>query len=114
MYCINGVMKYVEQDDFDKGCIGNNSECSISINLRSATIEDLLKQFASFFGVEVKDLSLDVCDEIGRIEAQLQENDDGNEPSQAQLHAWKQGEGRMWAATYTGYVYECKPVSVLP
>lgn len=112
MFTINTVFKSTEQDSFEQGCIGDVQESDISITFKAATIEDLIKQFADFCGCDVSEVQRNVCDEIGRIECQRTENVEGYELRPAEVREWKAGKLMAYAATYTAYVYEAKPVAV--
>jgi hypothetical protein len=113
MFTISGFHKFTEQGDYENGCIGNGSDCFIDYHLRTATLDEMKAKIAGFIGCKVSDLALDACDEVGRTECGKMEDTEGNEATESQLAAWREGKETLLYAVYTAYVMECKPVSAL-
>jgi hypothetical protein len=112
-FIVNGFQKFTEQDDYNEGCLpGTGSSAVIDYRIIEATIDAIRERVAAFIGCEVKDLDLDACDEIGRIDAGRMENAEGDEASSWELDTFKTGESTLFYAVYTCYVEKCELVSV--
>lgn len=113
-YAIQSFHKFAEQDDFERGClIGTGRDSSFSLSLKGKTLAELVQQIAAFFGIEAEAVTLNACEEAGRIDAELTENDDGHPATPAELASWKAGRLRLWAATYTCHVIKQEPAGWL-
>ena len=111
-YEIEDLMKYSQEDDFEDGCQMNGHIEYIDHKISRNTIQEAIEAFASFVGVEIKDISKNVCDEAGRIEAQLLENKDGMSLTSGEFERWKDGNTRAWLCDYTGYIKKVERVAV--
>src|SRR3972149_6804215 len=107
MYLVNGMIKHSELDDYEQGYMGNGSSCHIDYVFKSDTIEDLINQIIEFTGHD--DVCLNACDELGRIDIQGMEDRLECAASEREIEAWKKDHIKLWAATYTCYILECKP-----
>lgn len=104
-YEARGFIKYAEEDTFQNGCDpdsthGFDSDSPIfSGDTPAAVIADI----AAFLGVHPDDaaISLDACDEPGRVDVQMMERDDGQEASAADVDAWKARKIRLWLVDYS-------------
>lgn len=110
MYEVIGFHKDAERDNWEMGC-DPHSCVTYSDNMMrwtAETVPELLEQLAAFLGLseaEAREVRLlNSCDEVGRVDFQIIENDDGMHPTAAQLKAWKAGEIDLWLATYTFHV----------
>ena len=110
MYMINGFLKFAEKDNFDQGCDPDTAlNASIDVSFTSDTIDGILDQVRSFFGVNDENLLLNSCEENGRIDIQITENNNGDQPSIDELERFKRGDLDLWAVTYSGVLYELTP-----
>ena len=101
-YEIHGGMKYIEQDIFETGCeLGTGSGYYVDLRFSSETIRGLLRSVAEFFDVEPDAMLIDACDEEGRLDVQLYENDEGMKATLSELKEWKEGKRRLWLADYS-------------
>lgn len=115
-YEINGCFKSIEEDIFAEGCQPHSGRVAlVEVRLRADTVEGLLKKFNNFLGNDDwSAIELDACDEPGRVDVSILENDEGEPATEWQIEAWKNGKQRLWAATYTAHIeaVERRPVEL--
>lgn len=102
-YEVDGWLKLAEEDTYEGGCIGGTTMATGPDAFKADTLDALIDQLRAFvpFTIAVNDIELDACDDDGRIDLSGLETNDGSEPTAAQLAAWKAGNYRLWAVTYT-------------
>lgn len=108
---INGLLKHSEQDVFLQGCIPNTSfTVDVDVNFSAKTQSEIIKDVCDFLGIEnnPENYLLNSCEETGRIDFQLLENDNGQKAIPAEVKRWKKGKCRLWCVTYSGIVEEVK------
>jgi hypothetical protein len=67
----------------------------------------------AFVGTDNKeDVLINSCDEIGRVDIQQMENDEGYSASKDQIKAWKNGKQRLWLACYTFNIEQVSDVDL--
>lgn len=104
-YQTQGWMKFYEEDTYKDGCIGTGSSNSGNEVFTANTIGGLLDKLRCFTNcVSNRDILLDSCEEIGRVDIQTMEDDNGNTITPHQYAQWKQNKCRLWACTYTFHV----------
>jgi hypothetical protein len=108
-YQIRGWYKSWEQDTFENGCIGPRSCFDGRDTFTGDTQDKAIEAFARFCGLdglndESDAIQRNACDEDGRIDIAVTENDDGCMASDSEIALWKQGKLRLWYAVYTGYL----------
>ena len=110
-YEISGFNKLFEHDNFEHGIQGASLEYWIDYPIAKDTKEEFIAAVKYFLGDDVE-IEFNTCEEDGRIDVQLTENDDGNKPSPSEYYRFKNGDIDLWAVTYTAYVQEVvrKPV----
>ena len=71
-------------------------------------------KLAEFCGAEGDAVTLDACEEPGRLDIQTTENDAGEMPTRTELEEWKAGKRDLWAVTYSAQVeqVERRPVAL--
>lgn len=114
MYRADGFFKMSEEDIYEEGCIPNSGSCFSSHEIfRSHSLDSLLDTIACFVGAERKDIELNACDEPGRVDICMMENEMGYPATKAEIEAWKEGKARLWDSIYSFQVYEydAKPVN---
>ena len=111
-FVARNVSKFAEEDDWKQGCIGKSQEYYLDVHFSGKSADEVIGKIASFLGQDAKDAEKNVCDEPGRVEFGITENDDGNEMSKSEIERWKKGEIKAWYAVYTAYIEEVIPVSV--
>ncbi|WP_405101507.1 hypothetical protein [Oceanobacillus sp. FSL H7-0719] len=106
MFRINDGIKFVEEDDYLKGCLpetGFSMEMSISFN--GELKEDLLNKLMSFHGVDNDSLEINACGERGRVDVHVMEDENSYNVSESDLKEWKAGKKKLYSAIYTYYIY---------
>ena len=104
MYIVMGIAKVWEEDDYVNGCIGKQHYKEINISFRSADLKGLLNKLRGFTGCD--DILLNSCEEQGRVDLQGYETVDGSPASESDMQLWKDGKIKLYAVTYTAYVYK--------
>ena len=105
-YRFNGISKSVELDDYEQGCIGGGPGDSwIAMpGERHDSADAAVDAFCAFLGAPGSDddaVSLNACEETGRIDYCCGENADGNTPTDDERDAWKLGECELFYVTYS-------------
>lgn len=102
-YEVNGCFKMIEKDMFKHGCDPSSTRCfKIDVRFRADSIEEMLAKLNKFAGNSDPDcVSLDACDEDGRVDIQRLENNEGYAASEADLAGWKKGKVALWLADYS-------------
>lgn len=109
-YEITGFTKVSEQDNFDQGILAGRQEYWIDYPIAKDTKEEFISAVKYFLGDAIE-IDFNACDEEGRIDIQLTENDDGFSPSISEWERFKAGEIDLWAVTYIAY---CESVTRTP
>jgi hypothetical protein len=107
------MLKISEQDDFNEGITGKANLSSINCRLQADTIPQLLKNALEFCGATKGDLTVNACDEAGRVDICTMEDRNGNSATTQQVDAWKFGRETLYACTYTFGIYKVEPVTAL-
>lgn len=105
-YQIHGLLKIAEEDKWGEGCQPDTATSFVVDGYWTGeTLGEVLKKVADELGVEDVDaIQLDACDEPGRVDFALMEDDESTPLSQAQTRLWKKGEIKAWYAVYSGIV----------
>lgn len=113
-YECNGWYKFAEQDDWEHGCDPDTAFSYAGDEIfKGETVEDLLKKVRDFVGVPHNyEVDLDACEEPGRVDIQILENKDAYVATPSEIEAWKRGEIKLWAATYSFEIQEVERRSV--
>lgn len=64
-------------------------------------IDGLLQKFLDFTGADSQSMELNACDEAGRVDICVLEDDHGCPATKRQIEEWKAGEIRLWNCIYT-------------
>lgn len=101
-YEARGWSAHVEEDDFNEGCNGKSLFKSGTDRFTGKTVQDIVLEMMRFVGTSDNDaVELNSCDELGRVDISVQEDDDATIPSLSQIEDWKLGKCRLWYCTYT-------------
>lgn len=113
MYIITEIRKEAQRDSFGQGCYGDILSSGISEIIKAETLRDLIADLKNLVGcLDNNSLTLDACEEKGRIDIQFLETSESSSPSDKDLKDWKDGKCDLWAVTYTVYVYKTELVSL--
>lgn len=101
-YQAEGWFKMAEEDIYEDGCQPNSGSVSDGKDIfKAETLDGLFKELLSFTGAETKEMQLNSCDELGRVDICTMENDYGYSASKQQLAEWKDGKIQLWYCIYT-------------
>lgn len=103
-YEVRGYTKHIEEDNYEYGCDPKTSRVyTTEIQFQADSVEKLLVQLAGHCGVagDKDAITLNACDEVGRVDIQLLENSQGTTASKPELEAFKKGKCRLWLADYS-------------
>lgn len=114
MFEFNGYHRVSERDYWDGGCDANSAtDTFIDINVQVESIEALVKKIGTMTGARPEHITLDACDELGRIDAQVTENRHGRKANATELGMWKEGKiPYLFATTYSFYVKEVRTIEL--
>jgi len=112
MYIIRSFMKIAEIDNFVAGCDMEStaiSECCIEI--KADTIDVLKDKIPAYFGVDSNSVGYNACEELGRVDIQILEDEHGNKAGRVDLGRWKKGKIDLYTCTYIGQLERLEKVS---
>lgn len=114
-YEVTGFIKFAEEDSFENGCLPETSRCMVDKSMRfvGATKEDLIAALMEFVGCKDKgSVLLDACDEIGRVDIQVMETDEGHTAGDRDIEYWRANMQRLWLCDYSFRVEQVERVTV--
>lgn len=102
-YEVRGWFMNAEEDNWEKGCLPlSGIYYSGDDRFEAETVEKLVNYLMQFVGANDREaVSLDSCDEAGRVDIQVMENVEGCHASKPEMDAFKKGNCRLWVADYT-------------
>lgn len=101
-YLADGWAKFSEEDIYSDGCQPNTGSMYGGEEAwKAGTIEELIEQLLSFTGGEREDIQLNSCDEVGRIDISVMEDENGNRATRQQIEDWKEARIKLWDCIYT-------------
>ena len=105
-YEANGCMKVADEDIWKRGCTSFADITQCGENVFSAdTVLELIEELKKFCGTEDDTaLLLDACDETGRLDIQVMENEDGISASKKEIEWWQHKKTKLWLCCYTFYI----------
>ena len=107
-YESNGWFKMVEKEEYEYGCTGTAQGFAGNERFSSDTLEGLIDKINAFVGNDDhQNILLDSGGEIGRVDIQVRETDDGYPAGKQDFTAWRAGEQELWLACYT---FHCEKV----
>lgn len=111
MYVTNGNIKSVEEDDFLEGCIPETYFLvELNVSFKSKTKKEIIEKIKRFYNVNDDDILLNSCDEAGRVDIQILENEYGEKADNEEIEKWKKGNVKLYLATYTHIVQKLEKV----
>lgn len=98
----NGWAKFYELATYEDGCLPHTGGMIDGSELfKAETLDGLLGGLLSFTSGEADCLELNSCDELGRVDISVMEDENGYKATSRQLEQWKNGEIRLWDCIYT-------------
>jgi len=108
-YRIHNLLKLAEEDIYDDGCQPETAQTfEVSVEFQGKTAKEVVQSAADWLGVswggENNGVEVNAADEPGRVDFRRMEDDESGSLSPRKYAAWKNGQCKAWAVTYTGYV----------
>ena len=91
--------KRAEQDQYEKGCDGIANNFSMDITVSDRNLKKCVEKAFNQLGMIYNNIN-DIFIYDGRIVISREENDNGEQPSQSEIQAWKRGEIILWFCDY--------------
>lgn len=103
IYC-KGYFKHTDRDNWENGCIDTVSSYFVPNYFECRTKEEAIRHCKDVTGeTDEGALELNFCDDPGRIDIQVQEDENGNRLTPSQWEQFKAGEIDTYLATYSFY-----------
>lgn len=102
-YEVKGWSKFGEEDVYKEGCIPSTSfGDSGNDTFTGQTIKACIKECQDFCGSDSKDdLLLDACDEQGKLDISIMENEEGYPASEHEIKLWKKQKIKLFNCIYS-------------
>ena len=101
-YEINGYIKHAEEDSWENGCDPTSGNSFFGdTQFKADSIEKLITYLCQHCGAERDAVTLDACEEPGRIDIQVMENGEGYHASNPEMESFRKGNCRLWLADYS-------------
>jgi hypothetical protein len=108
-YQASGWMKFSEEDIYQDGCQPNTGGHHGGNEVfKAESLGGLVETLLGFTGADYEGIDFDSCDEAGRIDIALMEDENGSKATRYQINEWKEGKIRLWDCIYSFYVEEIK------
>lgn len=97
--------------NWESGCIGNCASYFIDHEIKGDR-EEVIRQIKDITGeISTDNFDFNSCDEQGRIDISLQENENGERLTEKEWDKFKSGEINTYLATYTFQFYQLNTFS---
>jgi hypothetical protein len=105
-YQITGFTKFAEIDVFQDGCQPESGQSHYFDSLiQNTDIDSLIETAMGLLGVEdKKNVILNACEDIGRIDLMAYERDSGLSASESDMAQWRDGKLQLWSVIYTAHI----------
>lgn len=108
MFETTKITKFVEEDVYEEGCIPETGYfIEIDTVFDALTLRQLLEKILEYHEVTEENIELDACDEKGRLDVCVMEDEYGDKASEEDLKLWKQGRKRLF---YVVYIYNIREI----
>lgn len=113
-FIVRGYMAFAEQDNFENGCFGPGKHEFVSGNdwtLSRETLAELIADLCDEFKAEPDEVLLNSCDEMGRLDLQVQQRQPfmRSKLAQSTIDKFKTGKIDLWS---TNYIFQIELVSI--
>lgn len=106
-----GYIKFSEEDNWENGCNGNVSSYVVDHNI-CGTKEEIIRQIQDTTGeISTDSFVFNSCDENGRIDVMVQENENGERLTESEWRQFKSGEINTYLCTYSFQFYQLSEVT---
>lgn len=100
---VRGWIKFGEVDNYKEGCDYKTGFHHHGTDyFKGNTIQEIIEECQNFVSSDnVNDLMLDSCDDIGRLDISLLENEEGYKASKREIELWKENKVTLYNVIYT-------------
>ena len=102
-FVVSGWSRFSEENICGYGCIPSSQVSSSGVDTFNApSLQGIVKKLMDFMGT--KDMSavlLNTCDELGRVDIAIFEDEEGTPASEDQVADWRKDKYRLWYSIYT-------------
>lgn len=113
MFQIDGFLKMWEEDVFADGCQPETAKhFHVDVKFTGKTAAEVIKKAQEYLGVDDEGTEKNACDEPGRVDFALTENDEGEALTPREVEAWKQGNIKAFYAVYSCIVEKVTPAKL--
>ncbi len=96
------AFKFIEEDVYSKGCLPETAQnFSVDITFTNKSKKGLLAAIKNSFDVKDDALILNSCEEDGRLDISVMEDEGGYQATPQDIASWKKGKRRLWSSIYT-------------
>lgn len=112
---VNGWSKMSEEDNWENGCSLDATFFSGNDRFAAETQDELIQKLMDFSGADDREnVLINSCDDLGRIDIQVYENEYAYPASKAEMERFKLNDARIWLSTYSFYAeWVTRKVAVL-
>lgn len=104
MLYTNGFHKHSELDNWENGCTGEYSAQFVRYPSEFKDKQQAIKFVKDIAGeIDEDNFEFNACEEAGRIDVQIQENENGERLTQQEWEDFKQGKIKAYLVTYSFY-----------
>ena len=101
-YQADGWIKFYELSTYEEGCLPHTGGMTDGNQLfKAETLDGLVKELLAFTGANYEDIDFNSCDEVGRLDISVMEDDHSSVATRGQINQWKEGQIRLWDCIYT-------------
>lgn len=115
-YTAQGWGKFSEVGNYKKGCDPATTNHFGGNDMFTApTVDELIGKLMAFCDTKDKqNVLINSCDEIGRVDIQVMETDEGYSAGTREIERWKEGIETLWLACYSFHIekIQAEPVDL--
>lgn len=107
------ALKFVEEDNYQEGCLPETSQSyMVNIEFEAETLEELLNEIKKYYCADDDEIILNSCEEDGRLDICILEDENSFKAPDYQIEQWKQGEFKLYYAIYSYNIKEVEKRSI--
>ena len=104
MLYTNGFLKHSELDNWGNGCTGECNSYFVEYPGKFKDKQQAIEFIKNITGeIDEDSFEFNACDEPGRVDVQVQENENGDRLTQQEWDDFKQGKINSYLVTYSFY-----------
>jgi hypothetical protein len=112
-YICRDLLKFSEEDVYNDGCQPNTGQCfQVEVSFTDKTTDGLIKKIADYLGCDSDGIEKNACEDPGRVDFALTEDENSTVASKSQIKEWKKGKIKLYYSVYTGFIESLERVSL--